>query len=118
MICRIWRGWTTYENAAAYEDLLRSTVIPGIEARAIAGFQHIDMMRRETSGEVEFATIMWFKSLDAVKAFVGEDYEAAHVPAAARAVLSRFDERAVHYEVFDRREQAVSLRNKSGTSEI
>lgn len=108
MICRIWRGWTTVANASVYEELLRSTVIPGIEARAIPGFHSIDMMRREIGGAVEFATIMWFNDLDAVKAFVGDDHEIAHVPAAARAVLSRFDERAVHYDVFDRREQGAT----------
>jgi len=48
---------------------------------------------------------MWFDNLEAVKSFVGEDFEVAHVPAAARAVLSRYDERAIHYEVFDWREQ-------------
>ena len=48
---------------------------------------------------------MWFDSLDAIKAFMGHDYEISHVPAAARAVLSRFDERAAHFEVLDRREQ-------------
>lgn len=106
MICRIWRGWTTALNAPVYEELLRSTVIPGIEARAIPGFRSIDMMRRDLGEEVEFATIMWFDDLAAVKAFVGEDHEIAHVPETARAVLSRFDERAVHYDVFDRREQA------------
>jgi hypothetical protein len=105
MICRIWRGWTTIENAQAYEDLLRGTVIPGIEARGIAGFRHIDLMRRDLPDDVEFATIMWFDDVDAVKAFVGPDFEVAHVPASARAVLSRFDERALHYEVFDRRTQ-------------
>ena len=105
MICRIWRGWTTRDNAVAYEDLLRHTVIPGIEARSISGFRHIDMMRRDLADEIEFATIMWFDDLDAVKAFVGADHEVAHVPAAARAVLSRFDERAAHYDVFERREQ-------------
>lgn len=105
MICRIWRGWTTTGNAEAYERLLRSEVIPGIEARRIAGFRQIDMMRRDLGEEVEFATIMWFDDLAAIKAFVGEDHEVSHVPAAARRVLSRFDERAVHYEVFDRREQ-------------
>jgi hypothetical protein len=36
---------------------------------------------------------------------MGEDYSLSHVPAAARAVLKRFDERAAHYEVIDRREQ-------------
>jgi heme-degrading monooxygenase HmoA len=105
MICRFWRGWTTFENADAYEQLLRGTVIPAIEARAIAGFRHIDMMRRDLEKEVEFATIMWFDSLAAVQAFVGEDHEVAHVPAPARAVLSRFDERVAHYRVFERREQ-------------
>ena len=106
MICRIWRGWTTGANAAEYEELLRSTVIPGIEARAIAGFRSIDMLRRYVGDEVEFATIMWFDDLAAVKAFVGEDHGIAHVPAAARVILSRYDERAAHYDVFDRRDQA------------
>ncbi len=105
MICRFWRGWTTIEKAAAYEALLRGTVIPGIEARRIAGFRHIDMMRRDLGQEVEFATIMWFDDIAAVRTFVGEDHEVAHVPAAARAVLSHWDERVAHYEVFERREQ-------------
>jgi heme-degrading monooxygenase HmoA len=105
MICRLWRGWTTPENAQAYERIVRGEVIPGIEARRIPGFRHIDLMQRELDGEVEFQTLMWFDSLDAIKAFVGEDYSVSHVPAAAQAVLSRFDERAVHYEVIDRREQ-------------
>lgn len=106
MICRLWRGWATVENAAAYEELLRSTIIPGIEARGIVGFLHIDLMRRTIGEEVEFATIMWFDDLGAIEGFLGEDIEGAHVPASARAVLARFDERAIHYQVFDRREQS------------
>ena len=106
MICRLWRGWTKVEDAGAYEELLRSTIIPGIEARGIAGSRQIDMMRRVIGEEVEFATIMWFDDLTAIQAFVGEDVEAAHVPASARSVLARFDERAIHYQVFDRRQQS------------
>lgn len=105
-ICRIWRGWTTHSNADAYQKIVWRQVIPEmIEARAIPGFRHIDLMRRDAGDEVEFATIMWFDSLDSIRAFVGEDYEASHVPPVARAVLSRFDERAAHYEVLDRRPQ-------------
>lgn len=103
MICRIWRGWTTFENAAAYEGVVRNQVIPGIEGRAIPGFLHIDLMRRETGVEIEFQTIMWFSDLDSIRAFVGEDVAVSHVPDAARAVLLRFDERAAHYDVIDRR---------------
>jgi hypothetical protein len=70
MICRIWRGWTSKANAQAYEKVVRGIVIPGIEAKRIAGFRHIDLMRRELDNEYEFTTLMWFDSLDAVKAFM------------------------------------------------
>jgi len=105
MICRLWRGWATTDNADAYERIVRGEVIPGIEARRIPGFRHIDLMRREAGGEVEFQTLMWFDSLEAIKAFMGEDFATSHVPPAAQAVLNRFDQRATHYEVIDRREQ-------------
>src|SRR5690242_8029185 len=105
MICRIWRGWTTADNAPRYEAVVRGEVIPGIEARAIPGFRAIDLMRREVDDGFEFTTIMWFDDLDAIKAFMGEDYSVSHVPERARAVLARFDERAAHHEVLDRRAQ-------------
>ena len=104
-VCRLWRGWTTSENAVEYERIVRGEVIPGIEARRIPGFRHIDLMKRDLGGEVEFQTLMWFESLDAIKDFMGEDYSVSHVPAAAQAVLSRFDDRAAHFEVLDRRAQ-------------
>jgi antibiotic biosynthesis monooxygenase (ABM) superfamily enzyme len=105
MICRLWRGWTLPENADTYERVVRDQVIPDIEAREIPGFRHIDLMKRDLDAEVEFQTLMWFDNLDAITAFVGEDSTVSHVPEAARAVLKRFDERAAHYEVIDRRAQ-------------
>ncbi len=100
MIARTWRGWTTAENAEAYEKLLLGTVVPGIVARAIDGFREIQVLRRPLPGdEVEFTTIMWFDSLASVKAFAGDDYAVAVVPPAARALLLRFDERSSHAEV-------------------
>ena len=105
MICRFWRGWTSPQSADAYESIVRNRVIPGIEAMGIAGFRHIDLLRRSKEREVEFVTIMWFDDLDTVRRFVGGDYERSHVPSEARAVLARFDERAAHYEVLDRRPQ-------------
>jgi antibiotic biosynthesis monooxygenase (ABM) superfamily enzyme len=105
LICRLWRGWTVPENADAYERIVRGEVIPGIEALKIPGFRQIDLMKRDLGDEVEFQTLMWFDSLDAIKAFMGEDYSISHVPPQAQAMLKRFDERAAHYEVIDRREQ-------------
>lgn len=98
MISRIWHGWTTPENADAYQDLVSHQVLPGIAEMQVAGYRGGYLLRRELAEEVEFVTILWFDSLDAVRAFAGEDYEVAHVPAAAREVLLRFDARSQHYE--------------------
>lgn len=99
MIGRIWHGWTAPGQADTYEALLKSEIFPGILAKQVEGFERIELFRREVGEEVEFVTIMWFTSWGAVKAFAGEDYETAYVPAAARAVLSRFDARSQHYEI-------------------
>jgi heme-degrading monooxygenase HmoA len=99
MICRIWHGWTSPEDADSYERLLRSEIFHGIADRDIPGYQGIELLRRPGSDAVEFMTLMWFDSLDAVRAFAGPDYEVAVVPASARALLKRFDQRSAHYEV-------------------
>jgi heme-degrading monooxygenase HmoA len=98
MICRIWHGWTTKENADAYEHLLRTEIFHAIADRRIPGYRGIELLRRE-SEPVEFVTLMWFDSLQDVRVFAGAEYDVAVVPAAARALLLRFDERSAHYEV-------------------
>ena len=99
MISRVWHGWTVTDNADAYEELLRKQVFPGILARKISGFRRIELFRRPVGDEVEFITVMWFTSLAAVKAFAGEDHETAVVPAAAQALLKRYDPASQHYDV-------------------
>jgi antibiotic biosynthesis monooxygenase (ABM) superfamily enzyme len=102
MIGRIWHGYTTPQNADTYEDLLKEEIFIGIRNRHIPGFQEIQLFRRSLGEEVEFITIMWFDTIEAVRAFAGEDYEAAVVPPKARAVLKHFDARSQHYEVRER----------------
>jgi heme-degrading monooxygenase HmoA len=99
MISRIWHGWTCRQNADAYESLLRGEIFRHIEQREIRGYRGIHLLRRDVPEGVEFVTVMWFDSLDAIKAFAGEDSEAAVVPPKARALLARFDARSAHYNV-------------------
>src|SRR5512139_2299971 len=99
MIVRIWHGWTSPDNAAAYEALLKEEIFVGIAQRRIPGFNGIQLLRRDVGAEVEFVTIMRFDSLAAVREFAGEDYEVAVVPPKARAVLAHFDDRSQHYEL-------------------
>ena len=99
MISRVWHGWTTQDNADRYEQLLRQTVFPAILAKGVPGYRGIHLLRRDSGREVEFSTVMWFDSIDAVREFAGQDYERAYVPPEARALLSRFDQVSQHYEV-------------------
>ena len=46
-----------------------------------------------------FTSITYFASMDAVRAFAGDDYEQAVVEDAARQALSRWDDRVAHHHV-------------------
>ena len=109
MIVRVWRGWTTKDNAGTYERLLNGTIAPGIMRRGIAGLRDLSVLRKAGSDdagvetdEVEFLTIMTFDDWAAVEEFAGPDSSASVVPPAARAVLARFDAHSQHYEVLER----------------
>jgi len=53
MISRIWHGWTSRENAAAYEELLKAEILPGIASRKIRGLQGAHLLRRDVPDGVE-----------------------------------------------------------------
>jgi hypothetical protein len=97
MIGRIWHGWTTVDNADAYEELLRSNVLPGIHK--VDGYRGAYVMRRYVEDGVEFVTLTLFDSLDAIRAFAGPDYETAVVIPEAEALLSTFDKTSTNYDI-------------------
>jgi heme-degrading monooxygenase HmoA len=97
VIARVWHGWTAPEDADAYEDFLRTKMFPSIHR--VPGYLGADLLCSDGTDEIAFVTITRFESLEAVKAFAGQDYERAVVEPEARRLLSRFDERSEHYEV-------------------
>lgn len=101
MIARIWHGYTAFENASAYESLLKDEVFPTIAGKNVRGYKKISLLRRHLEKEVEFITIMIFDDLESVSQFAGADYEQSYVPEKAKALLLRHDDRAQHFEVLD-----------------
>src|SRR5215216_4901008 len=99
MIKRIWHGWTTNQNAEAYEALLRHEVFLNIANRKINGFRGIELLKRELGEEVEFVTIMSFDNLESIVEFAGKNYETAVVPEQAQRLLSRYDGISQHYDL-------------------
>jgi len=97
MIARLWRGWTTIENADAYERLLREQVIPGLQQ--LGGYRGGYILRQDGNDEVEFVVMNLFASLDAVRAFAGTDYTVPVFEPEARQLLAKVEPLARHYEV-------------------
>ena len=96
MITRMWRGWTRPENADSYERFLLGELFPAM--RDIAGFRGAEVLRRVDGDEVAFVTLTRFDSLDAVRAFAGDEYEVPVLEPTALELLSRYEPRALHYE--------------------
>jgi heme-degrading monooxygenase HmoA len=97
LIERVWRGWIAREKAQAYSDFLRDTFLP--EAHSIPGYRGARVLRRDVGDEVEFMTITHFDSLDAIRAFAGEELDRAHIAPEARQLLSRWDDQVSHFEI-------------------
>jgi len=97
MITRIWRGQATTENAPYYRQHATERVFPSLEK--LRGHQGAYLLSRQIGGQVEFLAVTLWDSIDSIKAFSGDDPEAAVVEPEARAVLSSFDDFARHYEV-------------------
>lgn len=97
-ILRYRAGWTRARDAEAYLEILGEDVLPGIAAR-IAGYNGAYVLRGDRGDEVQYVTLTLFDSTEAARELEGDDYETARVPAEERVLLTRPDERSVHYEV-------------------
>jgi heme-degrading monooxygenase HmoA len=97
MIGRMWRGRTDADHANEYEAVFRGVVLP--ELRDLDGCRGAYLLRRDDADGAEFVSLTLFDSLDAVRAFAGEDYEAAVISDEAAAVLRDFDTTAQHFTI-------------------
>jgi heme-degrading monooxygenase HmoA len=97
MIARIWHGYTKPEHADAYEAMLKPELLPGLSK--VKGVRGSYLMRRNVGAEVEFITVIFWESVDSIRAVAGPDYETAVIPEERRQYLARYDSKASHFEV-------------------
>jgi heme-degrading monooxygenase HmoA len=97
MVIRAWRGYGAVAEAQAYPRHLLHSVRPKLEQ--LSGFRGLYLLRRRDAAEIEFLVLTLWDSMDAVRAFAGEQPELAVVEPEARAALVRFDSMVTHYEV-------------------
>jgi heme-degrading monooxygenase HmoA len=97
MIARVWHGYTKPEHAAAYQAMLKPELLPGIGNAQ--GYRGSYLLRRHLGADVEFVTIMFWDSMDSIRAVAGPDYETAVIPEERRKYLAGFDATSAHYEI-------------------
>ncbi|HUE24189.1 MAG TPA: hypothetical protein VMQ86_21085 [Bryobacteraceae bacterium] len=109
----MWRGWTEKQNADAYDAYLNEELFPRLyrELRA-SGYRGFHVLRLARGDEVEFVTLVWFESREAVRSFAGANYETPVISPEARHLLSRYSDRCEHYDLsgFQLAEQPESSR--------
>lgn len=99
MLVRIWTARTTKAMAPRYADHLRSHVVPDLQR--LAGFQRVLLLERDVDEGVEIIVQTFWRSLDDIRAFAGDDVDHAVIADEATALLSQFDRRVRHYRVAD-----------------
>ena len=97
MIARLWSARTTPAQAPAYVEHLRTQVLPAV--RGVDGYAGAQLLQRAGPDEVEILVITWWRSLEAIRGFAGDDLEGAVVADEAAALLTDFDRRVRHYEL-------------------
>jgi mannose-6-phosphate isomerase-like protein (cupin superfamily) len=99
----IARRWTALaegsEQVDAYIEHFARSVRPRLDSTD--GFLGATVERVVADGSVEIVVVTRWESMDAIRAFAGEDIDLAVVEPEARAVLSRFDSRVRHIELAD-----------------
>ena len=106
MIIREWRGRTTRARSAEYPQHFRSFVVP--ELRKVPGFLGAFLSQWLYGDQVEFLVLTRWTSMEAGRAFAGNDPEKAVVEPGAVSALTDFHRVVRHYEVLE----AVSKRRR------
>ena len=99
MIARTWTGVVLRADADAYADYIRETGFA--EYGQTAGNRGAWMLRRDGGDRTEFVTLSLWDSVDAIKAFAGEDIEAAVLYPEDERYLIDGESSVTHYEVVD-----------------
>jgi heme-degrading monooxygenase HmoA len=95
----MWRGWTSSADADEYLEYVERT---GMTAyRSTPGNLGAFLLRRDDGDRTEFVTLSFWESMDAVRAFAGEDPErAVFYPEDDRFLVDR-ETSVTHFEAHD-----------------
>jgi heme-degrading monooxygenase HmoA len=97
MIVRMWHGRVPTAKAEAYREFTIRRAIP--DYQSVPGNRSVHVLERGEGDVTHFITLTFWDSLDAIRAFAGEDIEKAKYYPEDADFLLEYEPRVVHYEV-------------------
>lgn len=97
MVIRMWHGRVAHNDAEAYRNFLVARAIP--DYQSVEGNISVKILERKEEDSTHFITMTSWESLDAIKAFAGDDAEKAKYYPEDDGFLLEFEPGVVHYEV-------------------
>lgn len=98
MIARIWHGRVKADDFDSYTTFMKERAIP--DYQGTDGFINLSFLRRLDGDVAHFTLITYWKNLEIIKNFAGEDFEKAKYYPEDKNFLLEFEESVIHYEVF------------------
>lgn len=99
MIARQWKARCPQEHKAGFAEHLRRTGVR--DAAATPGFRGAQIFTRAVGERAEFTLITYWESLDAIRAFAGDDIGTARLYPGDEAYELEPDAFVLHYEVIE-----------------
>ena len=100
MIVRMWHGRVPTSKAQAYRDFVNARAIP--DYRSVEGNISVHILQRQEADVTHFITLTFWKDLESIKGFAGDDVETAKYYPEDKDFLLEFEPTVVHYEVVGR----------------
>lgn len=97
MIVRMWHGRVITSKAQAYREFLEARAIP--DYSSVDGNLSVHILERREGDVTHFITLTFWRDMDSIGAFAGENVETAKYYDEDKDFLLEFEPTVVHYEV-------------------
>jgi heme-degrading monooxygenase HmoA len=97
MIVRMWHGKVSASKAGAYREFLNARAIP--DYQSVEGNISVHILERSEGAVTHFITLTFWKDIESIKTFAGEDVEVAKYYPEDKEFLLEFEPNVIHYEV-------------------
>jgi heme-degrading monooxygenase HmoA len=93
----MWHGRVPTSKAQEYREFTIARAIP--DYRSVEGNLSVHILERAEGEVTHFITLTFWKDLESIKAFAGEEVERAKYYPEDKDFLLEFEPNVVHYEV-------------------